>query len=275
MVAVTFLNPDGSTIVASGAEGLTLMELAREVGIDGVLGDCGGGLACATCHVHVAADWLDRAGTASPAEREMLDMAVEPDAYSRLMEVLLETGLDEDAAYEQRARWNRHIDDVRRQVRQGATACDADTLCKLATEFLAQLGREAIAALSADYERGSRLDDVIAQTQDRIFELIALDADPVGALSQFTEDSAVRIMTIHKSKGLEFDTAILLGVEEQAFFGKRTDERSAFFVGISRAKQRLYLTVAGYREKPPAATRRWDEVRSPVEEFLGYATSTA
>lgn len=199
----------------------------------------------------------------------------EPDAYSRLMEVLLETGLDEDAAYEQRARWNRHIDDVRRQVRQGATACDADTLCKLATEFLAQLGREAIAALSADYERGSRLDDVIAQMQDRIFELIALDANPVGALSRFAEDSAVRIMTIHKSKGLEFDTAILLGVEEQAFFGKRTDERSAFFVGISRAKQRLYLTVAGYRERPPAATRRWDEVRSPVEEFLGYATSTA
>lgn len=63
--------------------------------------------------------------------------------YSRLMEVLLETGLDEDAAYEQRARWNRHIDDVRRQVFAKAQLHAMPmTLCKLATEFLAQLGRE-------------------------------------------------------------------------------------------------------------------------------------
>lgn len=197
----------------------------------------------------------------------------EPDAYG--MDVLLATGLDEDAAYESRARWNRHIDGARHQVRHGdAAACDAAALCKLAGEFLALLGREAIAALSADYERGSRVDDVIAQTMDRISELVALDPDSAGALSRFSEDSAVRIMTIHKSKGLEFDSVILLGVEEQAFFGKRADERSAFFVGISRAKRRLYLTVAKHRERPPAALRRWDEARSPIQEFLGYATST-
>ena len=216
-----------------------------------------------------------------PAARLIVDFLVvvvserEPDAYGRLMDVLLATGLDEDVAYEQRARWNRHIDCTRNQMRRGGSATyDSAALGKLASEFLILLGRDAIAALSADYERGGRLDEVIAQTLDRITELFSLDSDAVAALSRFSEDSAVRIMTIHKSKGLEFDSVILLGIEEQAFFGKRADERSAFFVGISRAKRRLYLTVAGYRERPQAAVRRWDEARSPVEEFLGYATST-
>lgn len=199
----------------------------------------------------------------------------EPDAYGRLMDVLLATGVDEDTAYELRARWNRHIDGARNQVREeGPVAHNAAALLKLADSFLALLGREALAALSADYERGNRLDEVIAQTLNRITDLLALDTDAAGALSRFSEDSAVRIMTIHKSKGLEFDSVIMLGIEEQTFFGKRADERSAFFVGISRAKRRLYLTVANHRERPEGYRRRWDEARSPLVEFLEYATNT-
>lgn len=76
-------------------------------------------------------------------------------------------------------------------------------------------------------------------------------------------------MTIHKCKGLEFDTVIILGVEKETFWGKPIEERSAFFVGISRAKNRLYLTVSNYRERPNGA-RRWDENRTGHEEFLEY-----
>jgi len=198
----------------------------------------------------------------------------EPDAYGRLMDVLQATGLDEDGVYELRARWQRFIDGARDKVRQGGVAPNADALCKLANEFLALLGREAVAALSADYERGARLDEVIAQTFDRITELCDLDADAARALSRFSEDSAVRIMTIHKSKGLEFDSVFVLGVEGQTFWGDPAEQRSAFFVGISRAKRRLYLTVAKHREKPKNFNRRWDTVRSRHNEFLGYATSS-
>ena len=141
-------------------------------------------------------------------------------------------------------------------------------------EFLALLGRETIAALSADYVRGGRLEEVVAQTFDRINELLEIDDDPAQALAQFSEDSAVRIMTIHKSKGLEFDTVIMLGVERQTYWGNPTEERAAYFVGVSRAKRRLRLTVVGRRERP-AGARRWDEVRTAHHEFLGYATATA
>jgi superfamily I DNA/RNA helicase len=195
----------------------------------------------------------------------------EPDAYGRLMNVLLATGLDEDAAYEQRAQWQRFIDNVRDQLRRGsADSRDIGVLRKLASEFLDLLGREFVAALSADYERGTWLDEVIGQTFDRIAELAAVEDAP-HALSRFSEDRSVRIMTIHKSKGLEFDVVFVFGVEDQTFWGDPAEQRSAFFVGISRAKRHLYLTVAGHRERPEGFRRRWDEARSPHREFVGYA----
>ena len=199
-----------------------------------------------------------------------------PDAFSRLMNILLATGLDEDATHELRARWYRFLDNARERVRQAAVnASDAHALRQLADEFLELLGWNSLAGLAAEYEHGKRLQEVISQTYERIAQLLEIDDDPVSALSRFSEDSAVRIMTIHKSKGLEFDTVIALGIERETFWGNADDERSAFFVGISRAKRRLMLTVAKRRERPEGYQRRWDEERIPHEEFLSYATETS
>ncbi|MBI2233674.1 MAG: ATP-binding domain-containing protein, partial [Micavibrio aeruginosavorus] len=73
-------------------------------------------------------------------------------------------------------------------------------------------------------------------------------------------------------KGLEFDTVVVLGVEKQTFWGEADAERSAFFVGISRAKRRLYLTVCEERERPEGANNRWNVRRAEHDEFVGYAT---
>lgn len=217
-----------------------------------------------------------------PAARLIVDFLTvivsdrSPDAFSRLMNVLLVTGSDEDATYEERARWNRFLDNCRGQMLlTKEAASSAVALRRIADEFLELLGQHRLATLSADYERGERLHEVIIQTHARIVELLKLDDDTTQALARFSEDKAVRIMTIHKSKGLEFDTVVLLGVETQTFWGNADEERSAFFVGISRAKRRIYLTVAEHRERPEGFRRRWDEGRSPQKEFLGYAINTA
>jgi len=112
---------------------------------------------------------------------------------------------------------------------------------------------------------------MIGQTTERIIELWKLNADLIAALNRFSEDRAVRIMTIHKSKGLEFHSVILLGVENEAFWGYVGGERSVFFVGISRAKHRLILTSAKERPTPSRNPRRWSVTRTPQTEFLGYA----
>lgn len=198
----------------------------------------------------------------------------EPDAYGRLMDVLLpHAGLGEDAAYQARARWHRFIDVIRDRAQQnGAAPWDASALRTLSEEFLQAFGPQALAALSADYEHGDRLEDVVAQTFDRIASLLALDADVPSALARFSDDGAVRIMTIHKCKGLEFDSVVILGVEAQTFWGKPAEERAAYFVGISRAKRRLHLTVAHHRVRPEGFGGRWDATRAPHIEYLEYAT---
>ena len=93
---------------------------------------------------------------------------------------------------------------------------------------------------------------------------------PATALASFSGDSAVRIMSVHKSKGLEFDTVVILGVEHETFWGDAAAERAAYFVGISRAKKRLWLTACQSRERPLGA-RRWTVERHEHDEFLGYA----
>jgi 2Fe-2S ferredoxin len=71
---VTFVQRDGAEKTIEGVEGESLMELARDNGVDGILGDCGGSCSCATCHVYVDAAWQARAGTPDEVETMALEM---------------------------------------------------------------------------------------------------------------------------------------------------------------------------------------------------------
>jgi superfamily I DNA/RNA helicase len=140
-----------------------------------------------------------------------------------------------------------------------------------AVSLLREFGTERLVSLSPDYESLPRLNEVIEDTKKRLSELFGAEPDVVRALALLTDDCAVRIMTIHKSKGLEFDSVIILGVEKQAFWGNEDEERCAFFVGVSRAKKRLVLTSADTRPRPKGFGRRWDVSRTSYQEFVGYA----
>ena len=60
------------------------MEGAVQNNITGIDADCGGGMACATCHVYVQDDWYNKLSTNEDGEEDMLDMAFEPKKNSRL-----------------------------------------------------------------------------------------------------------------------------------------------------------------------------------------------
>jgi superfamily I DNA/RNA helicase len=151
---------------------------------------------------------------------------------------------------------------------------DRDALAALVEELIELVGRDAIVALSADYAQGNRLDQLIEDTMTRMSQFMQ-DGTEIGvALTAFSADRSVRIMSIHKSKGLEFHTVIVMGVENETFWGKIAEERSAFFVGISRAKQRLVLRICEHRDRPDGA-KNWSTERSPQEEFVGYAEAYA
>lgn len=136
--------------------------------------------------------------------------------------------------------------------------------------FLNNIGLETLVALSPDYESHTRLKEVVTDTKARIEELLELEPDLPKALTRFVDDQAVRILTIHKSKGLEFDSVIMMAIDEEIFFGDRDANRCAFFVGVSRAKRRLVLTFAREREKPEGLKKRWDIHRTAQTEYFSY-----
>ncbi|RUO21944.1 2Fe-2S iron-sulfur cluster-binding protein [Aliidiomarina haloalkalitolerans] len=64
--------------------GQNLMEAATDQGIDGIIGECGGVMSCATCHVYVAPEWFDKLPAVGDIEESMLDVARDPQDNSRL-----------------------------------------------------------------------------------------------------------------------------------------------------------------------------------------------
>ncbi len=176
------------------------------------------------------------------------------------MAQLTDFAFDEEGQSKQRSDWIRFLKVEKTKLASSPLSSrNFDLVWAYATAFLNELGNESLVSLSADYESGARLAEVLADTRNRLQELLTAEPNIVKGLRLLTGDSAVRIMTIHKSKGLEFDSVVILGVEKQAFWSNPDDERCAFFVGVSRAKKRLVLTHANERpgQKDLAANGRW------------------
>ena len=84
MAKITYIDYSGNSRTVDVKNGLTVMEGAVQNDIPGIDADCGGGMACATCHVYVKEEWLDKLPKKEDGEEDMLDMAFEPKKNSRL-----------------------------------------------------------------------------------------------------------------------------------------------------------------------------------------------
>jgi superfamily I DNA/RNA helicase len=182
-----------------------------------------------------------------PVARVIIDFLLvangisQPDPHRRLLELLVfHHAHDDEHEYQLRSKWTRFVAQVVRRIADGKINLqDRTQLMELVVKLIGEIGRDVVVSLSPDYAHGNRLQQLIEQTVDRVLELVATDAEVEKALGSFSGDRAVKIMSIHKSKGLEFDSVILFGVENETFWGNLVDERAVYFVGISRAKRRL------------------------------------
>ena len=84
MAKITYKNLEGKQNIVEVENGLSVMEGAIQNEIPGIDADCGGSMACATCHVYVEDKWLDKLPKAEDGEVDMIDMAYEPKKNSRL-----------------------------------------------------------------------------------------------------------------------------------------------------------------------------------------------
>ena len=84
MAKITYIEHNGTSHTVEVKTGLSVMEGAVQNNIPGIDADCGGGMACATCHVYVKEEWFDKVNIKSEGEDDMLDQAYEPNKQSRL-----------------------------------------------------------------------------------------------------------------------------------------------------------------------------------------------
>ena len=84
MSKITYIESSGKSHTVDVKNGLTGMEGAIQNDIPGIDADCGGGMSCATCHVYVKENWFDKLPKKEDGEDDMLDMAFEPNKFSRL-----------------------------------------------------------------------------------------------------------------------------------------------------------------------------------------------
>jgi superfamily I DNA/RNA helicase len=232
---------------------------------------------------------LENAGIPSRNDQELQDLAVQPltkllvayletlagirnhASYARLHRSKLFDGQDEDQHFRIRGSWEAHLQHARALVQGNSSRLsDRALLNELAADFLSFFGAPAIAALAPEYESAGRPEQITSDVIDRIGEMLTSGSSPAEALELLAAESGVRIMSIHKSKGLEFDAVVIPAIEHEMFFGDQSEARAAFFVGISRARSHLLLTHASTRQRPPGA-RHWNVNRRPYQEFLGYA----
>lgn len=136
-------------------------------------------------------------------------------------------------------------------------------------------------SISDNYQQ----EDYIRKCKEKVYEFffdeLSIDGNLSNALSRLSGEGAVKILTIHKSKGLEFEKVILLGVENQFFWSYSKDFVAGteipkevlhtFFVAVSRAKHELVLTSVQIRNRPRGFKgRRWDDERTSYAGLLHF-----
>lgn len=106
---------------------------------------------------------------------------------------------------------------------------------------------DAIKGLYSKYRQGVYLDGLVNDLIDFIWKEYMICKNWLDALENVQGINSIPIMTIHKSKGLEYKTVIFLGLEDSAFWNyasQKEEDTCAFFVALSRAKHRIIFTFS-------------------------------
>ena len=114
---------------------------------------------------------------------------------------------------------------------------------EIVTDFL---GNEAIRNVYQQYEQGTYYDDLMNQLASELCNRLAV-MNWKDAIFDFEGHDSIPMMTLHKSKGLEFHTVVFIGLEDQALWGYNNnpdEETCGFFVAFSRARKRVVLTAS-------------------------------
>jgi superfamily I DNA/RNA helicase len=126
-----------------------------------------------------------------------------------------------------------------------------DLIREMIGEIVDFAGKDRIRANFPTYRNLANLESYVKQVEDELIRNYQSSNNLITALDMLLGKDTIPVMTIHKSKGLEYHTVIFVGLEDGAFwsFQRQPDEdKCAFFVALSRAKERVVFTFSQQRE---------------------------
>ena len=176
-----------------------------------------------------------------------------PNEWNFIKESLIELGrIDEtpgnDTYDEMQQKLVALADTVKKNIQQGFDKAQWHDTLSLIIGFF---NIERIKAKFPIYKQGTYFDDLIRKFEDLFFvEYVATCGDWNIAIENFCGNHSIPIMTIHKSKGLEYSAVYFVGLEDSAFWNFRNqpdEDRCTFFVALSRAKESVTFTFCKRR----------------------------
>jgi superfamily I DNA/RNA helicase len=185
-----------------------------------------------------------------------------PESRTRLLEFLEESANDASVASARRIErtlWS-FVEVIRERIARPEHG-EAE-VARLLQDMVEFLGQVRLAATHPQYRQGDLLAVTVGIVAKTLSAYLSVRdwPDAVDALEGAT---SVPIMTMHKSKGLEYHTVVFVGLEDDALWGfarAQEEETRGFFVALSRAKMRMIFTFCARRERPgrgaEAQTRR-------------------
>jgi DNA helicase II / ATP-dependent DNA helicase PcrA len=177
-----------------------------------------------------------------------------PDSWAATVALLLEArGIDDNNEHEARDAANRlaHFQTTLRSALDESAG--EESIAAVLAQIADFIGPAAFERLYPQYRQGTYYLDNMRACARELAQSRQRAATWKAALDDFEGVGAVPIMTVHKSKGLEYRTVIFVGLEDSALWGYKQnpeEETCGFFVAFSRAKKRVLFTFCETRPNP-------------------------
>lgn len=174
-----------------------------------------------------------------------------PDDWDYIYDILCELyGIDESCKPEILNNFIRKIGLMINDIEINLNIANEEQFSELVDSKVGDISYEKFASKFQQYKSKDYFDDLVDEFKRLVWIEYNEAKDWIKAIDNFEGKNSIPIMTIHKSKGLEYDTIFFVGLEDSAFwnFKNQPDEdRCAFFVALSRAKRRIDFTFSSKR----------------------------
>ena len=194
-----------------------------------------------------------------------------PDDWDYIYDILCELyGIDESCKPQILNDFIRTVELMINDIKINLNIANKEQFSELVDSKVRDISYEKFVSKFQQYNSKDYFDDLVDEFKRLVWIEYNETKDWIKAIDNFEGKNSIPIMTIHKSKGLEYDTIFFVGLEDSAFwnFKNQPDEdRCAFFVALSRAKRRIDFTFSSNRQTQFSNIQKHDCINEFYELF--------